>query len=92
MRRIYFITALFLLSILCLHGQEAEATAGQGSTVRLKAIDPYNYVAVEMKGSYDLHEQAFGTLYEQGGVQGIALTIIQWAFIITVPKRHPSTL
>jgi effector-binding domain-containing protein len=61
----------FMLVLVC--GLTAQETTGSAEgEIVLKSMDPYTYIAVEMKGSYDQHEQAFGMLYEQGAVQGVA--------------------
>ncbi len=39
--------------------------------VELKVDTAFTYVAYEVKGSYDQHEQAIGMLYQEAGKQGI---------------------
>jgi effector-binding domain-containing protein len=62
----------FIFLFICSLTAQETTVPAEGEIV-LKTIEPYTYVAVEMKGSYDQHEQAFGTLYEQGAIQGLAL-------------------
>ena len=65
---------LWLLSAVVVCNLAAQEFTGpvEGEIV-LQKSEPYTYVAVEMKGSYDQHEQAFATLYEQGSSQGLSL-------------------
>lgn len=58
------VIAVLLFSALALF-------AGETSDMQVKEIDSFWYAAVEMKGSYEQHQQAFQTLYEQAGMQGL---------------------
>ncbi|MBN2102521.1 GyrI-like domain-containing protein [bacterium] len=62
-----------LLATIGMYAQDADTTQ-TGEMVQLKTIVPYSYAAIEMRGSYEQHEQAFGALYQAAGVQGIMLS------------------
>ena len=64
---------LILITAMGVYAQEADTTQAE-AVVQLKIIEPYPYVAVEMRGSYEQHEEAFGTLYQAGGTQGIMMS------------------
>jgi len=74
MKKIFFLTLLICASLLVLPviaQEESEEPAEEESVVTVKEIEPYFYAALEMTGSYQQHEQAFQTLYEQANSQGI---------------------
>lgn len=74
------ILALFLFS------QQAYA----GEKVTIEEIKPYYYCAVEMTGSYDQHEDAFTTLYEQAGMQGLGNEFVAFGIYYDDPNETPA--
>jgi effector-binding domain-containing protein len=41
--------------------------------VQIKTIEPFDYAAVEMTGSYEQSGAAFGQLYQEAGIQGLPM-------------------
>ncbi len=74
MKSIFFLTLLICVTLLIqpvIAQEESEEPAKEESAVTVKEIEPYFYAALEMTGSYEQHEQAFQTLYEQANSQGV---------------------
>ncbi|MBN1779702.1 GyrI-like domain-containing protein [bacterium] len=87
----FLMTLLLVFMAAGLFAQEAENTEPvvKAAEVVVKTIEPYAYVAVEMKGSYEQHAQAFGTLYEQSAYQGLALNDIPFGIYWNDPNNTP---
>lgn len=75
---------MILLVFVCLVAMPAMADEGQNeehcqkacgsdTTIAVREIEPYDYVALEMTGTYDQHGQAFQTLYTSAGEQGLPM-------------------
>ena len=77
---------IFYLILSCIAGiaaaqdeanQKAEggkqAGSGEKYTVQIKTIEPFDYAAIEMTGSYEQHGQAIGQLYQEAGAQGLPM-------------------
>lgn len=81
---------LWLLLAVAVSSLAAQEFTGpvEGEIV-LEKSEPYMYVAVEMKGSYDQHEQAFATLYEQGSVQGLSFDDYPMGLYYSNPMDTP---
>ena len=52
-------------------------------------MDAFHYVAVEMTGSYELHGEAFGTLYNQAGMQGLDMSAKPMGIYFNDPSNTP---
>jgi effector-binding domain-containing protein len=81
--------AIVMLSILSLHAQESGQPGEKETAIEVKTIKPYTYIAVEMKGSYEQHEQAFGILYQESGTQGITLADYPFGIYYNNPQDTP---
>ncbi len=57
--------------------------------VQVQEIEPYVYCAVEMTGSYDQHETAFQTLYEQAAMQGLDTNAGAFGIYFSDPSQTP---
>ena len=77
-----FFVALIFMSTLVISGDK--------SKISVKEIEPYFYCAVEMTGSYDQHEDAFTTLYEQAGMQGLGSDFEAFGIYINDPNQTPA--
>jgi len=52
---------------------EAKECCEKKCPVQVKTIEVFDYAAVEMTGSYEQSGAAFGQLYQEAGIQGIAM-------------------
>ncbi|MBN1755216.1 GyrI-like domain-containing protein [bacterium] len=52
-------------------------------------MQPFTYCAVEMTGSYNQHETAFGTLYTAGTMQGLSMKEIAFGIYYDNPNVTP---
>jgi len=63
--------------------------AEEEEKVAVKEIEPFLYCAVEMTGSYDQHQDAFMTLYEQAGMQGLGSDFSPFGIYFSDPSSTP---
>ena len=59
------------------------------SAFQIKEIEPFNYVAVEMTGSYEQHPMAFETLYSQAGMLGLDMSVPSFGIYFGDPSSMP---
>lgn len=52
---------------------EKKECCGEKCAVQIKDIEAFDYAAVEMTGSFEQHGQAFMTLYQEAGAQGLPM-------------------
>ena len=71
--------------------EKAEACCGDKKEASLKIIkmEAFPYAAVEMTGSYELHGEAFGTLYNQAGMQGLDMSAKPMGIYYNDPSDTP---
>jgi len=63
--------------------------ASAADSVRLIQVEPFCYCAVEMRGSFDKHGNAFQNLYQQAGTQGLPMTAVPFGIYWNDPRSVP---
>lgn len=72
--------AMLFVSLLAIAGEEK-------NEFEVKEIEPFWYCALDMQGSYDKHEEAFQTLYNEAGVQGLGMDFIAFGIYYNDPSQ-----
>ncbi|MDM7925861.1 MAG: GyrI-like domain-containing protein [bacterium] len=54
-------------------------------SVRLVPVEPFSYAALEMRGSYDQHANAFMDLMQNAGAQGISMAAAPFGLYFNSP-------
>ncbi|MBN2411379.1 GyrI-like domain-containing protein [candidate division KSB1 bacterium] len=67
----------------------AQNVVMSGDVIKVIDVEPFTYCAVEMTGSYDQHDTAFNTLYEQAGIQSLPQTEIPFGIYKSDPAQTP---
>ena len=81
MKKLAFMLVLSLCSFVFAGDEE--------QVVKVKEIEPFLYCAVEMTGSYEQHPEAFQTLYEQAGIQGLGTDMSTFGIYHNDPSQVP---
>ncbi|MBN1479458.1 GyrI-like domain-containing protein [candidate division KSB1 bacterium] len=72
--------AVLLISLVAIADEEKKE-------FEVKEIEPFWYCALDMKGSYDKHEEAFQTLYNEASVQGLGADFIAFGIYYDDPSQ-----
>ena len=56
-------------------------------SVQVREIEPFWYCCVEMTGSYEQHNNAFQTLYEQAGAQSLGMDFVAFGIYYNSPEQ-----
>lgn len=83
MSGLLLVCILFLLNVT--YAQEEQ----DQELVKIQEIEPFSYCAVEMTGSYAKHDQAFQTLYEKAGEQGMGFEHTAFGVYYNSPEDTP---
>ncbi|MBN2201853.1 GyrI-like domain-containing protein [bacterium] len=59
-------------------------------SVRLVPVEPFAYAALEMKGSYDQHGNAFMDLMQNAGAQGLSMAATPFGLYYNSPDQTPA--
>ncbi len=57
--------------------------------IKIKEMKPFEYCALEMTGSYDQHEKAIATLYEEATKQGLGNEKMPFGVYMNDPENTP---
>lgn len=95
MKRTIFRIALFLAASGAALSQ-TDPAAGEKpkapvlESVRLVPVETFSYAALEMKGSYDQHGNAFMDLMQNAGAQGLSMAAAPFGLYFNSPDQVPA--
>jgi effector-binding domain-containing protein len=78
---------LFLLGSSLLFFVALAWSADEKKEVEVREVKPFWYCCVEMTGSYEQHSDAFQTLYEQAGAQGLGMDFSPFGVYYNAPSQ-----